>query len=188
MRFVLLMVFPALFAFQVQAAEISVEGGFRQQSGSTSISNESVKSQTGYQLGATALFPLKDSWLLRTGLFYVQRPVSLQDDVSSGEAKLSMSYFEVPVAIAYHIEGYAHLFLGTALSTRLNSNSSTSGTLTGYKLTQEKDMVTPLLVGASFKFASDVGATLFFETISGDVAKDISGYRAVGLNIFFTID
>lgn len=188
MRLVFLLAAPLFFAFNVHAADIAIEGGFRQQSASTDATGVSIKAQTGYQLGATALFPINETLAFRTGFFYTQRPVQLQDDILTGSAKVSMSYFDIPAALAYRFEGYAHIFLGTALAMRLDSSVSGDGTYSTYKVKEDKDMLTPIILGASFKFAPEVGLTVYYEANSGDVFKDVHGYRAVGLNLVFTID
>lgn len=189
MRSLVIAAFALFFAPLAGATEIAVEAGFRNQSGSTSTANLNGKSQTGYQLGVTALMPISELWHFRTGLFYVQRPLLLEDtSLIPGEAKIGMNYFEVPVLLAYKMEGYAHLFAGTALSVKLDSTLSRSGSQAAYQLTDVKDLVTPLLLGASFRFSPQLGATLFFESITGDVAKDVNGYRAVGVNLTIAID
>lgn len=171
------------------AADVALEAGFRQQSGSVEGTGVSTKSQLGYQLGASAFFPMKDAFGLRTGLFYVQRPLKLEDDNGNGEAKLNLTYFEIPVQAAYKFEDYASIFAGTALSVKLDDSvSDKSGIFSGTKMTDVKDTVFPLVVGASFMFAPQIGATVFFESVGGDVAKDLNSYRAVGANLRVTFE
>lgn len=173
------------------AADVALEVGFRQQSGSVDATGVTTKSQLGYQLGASAFFPMNDGFGLRTGLFYVQRPLMLEDDAGTSEAKLNLNYFEIPLQAAYKFEDYASIFAGTALSVKLDDSVSGKTGLFNvgsYKMEEVKDTVFPIVVGASFMFAPQIGATLFFETIGGDVAKDLNGYRAVGANLRVTFE
>lgn len=164
------------------AADFSLEVGFRQQSGSLESETDSVKSQMGYQLGAVGVLPISGPWGVRSGLMYVSRPLSVESDLTGDETKITMNYFEVPAAISYKFEDYASLFAGLALSFHLDTNVSNNTRVRG-----EKSLFTPVVVGASFKFAPQMGGTLFFESGSGAVADGYENYRAVGasLSVFF---
>lgn len=172
------------------AADFGLEVGFRQQSGSVdNMTGFSPKSQMGLSLGVSAFIPFQDAFGLRTGFHYVQRPLTIESDVSGlGDMKVNLSYVDVPLALAFKFEEYASVFAGTALALKLEDSVTSSGTLTGRKLTETKDMIFPIQFGASFKFASQLGATVFFETIPGETAKGLNGFRAVGANLVFTYE
>jgi Outer membrane protein beta-barrel domain len=176
-----------LIASVSHAADFAIEAGFRQQSGTSGSSVLTAKSQNGFQFGVSSTIPLKEAIGLRTGLMYVQRPLILQD-ATNGEAKINLSYFDVPVAVSFKFEEYASVFFGTALSLKLEDSVSSSGGITLTKLTDAKSTVLPIQFGASFKFAPQLGATVFYETLTSDVAKDLGSFRAIGVNLMLTYD
>jgi hypothetical protein len=49
-------------------------------------------------------------------------------------------------------------------------------------------MVMPLTIGAQFKFLPNIGANVFFETVSGELARGVENSRAVGVNLLITLD
>lgn len=172
-------------AFAVDA-DFGLEVGFRQQSGSTDSVGVTAKSQTGFTLGLSAFVPLQGALGLRTGLQYSQRPLVIEVDGGGGDMKLNLSYFDVPVALAFKFTDAAYVFGGVELAMNLENSVTASGSMSGQKLTDTKSMVLPVVIGANFKFASQLGATVYFETIPGEIAKDLNGYRAVGANLMFT--
>ncbi|MBX3039716.1 MAG: outer membrane beta-barrel protein [Bdellovibrionaceae bacterium] len=182
MNKVLISLMTLCLASFAQAADFGVEVGFRQQSGSVD-SGLSAQSQMGYQVGAVGVFPISGALGVRTGLMYVNRPLVVKNDLTSAETKVSLNYFEVPVALSYAFEDYASVFGGVALSMHLDSNATN-----GAKVKDEKSPIIPLIVGASFKFAPQLGATLFFESGSGDVADGLKNYRAVGANLLISFE
>lgn len=198
MKRLLMGFFVLSFSTIAAAADFGLELGFRQQSGSVDdMTGASTKSQVGYALGLSAFIPFQGPLGLRTGLMYTQRPLSVEaDSPIVGDAKVNLSYFDVPVTLAYKFEDFASVFGGVVLALNLENGVSTSGAFTGGKLADTKSIVTPIVFGASFKFASQLGATVFFETIPGDVTSfndgvtkhGVNGYRAVGANLVFSYD
>jgi hypothetical protein len=172
------------------AADLGLEVGFRQQSGSTGLANHSSQSKTGYQVGFGGFFPMSDNFGIRSGLFYVSRPLGIETDsgLVKGTADVTLNYFEIPVAAAYQFEDYANLFAGVALSMNLDSSYSGTGTLGSGKVEEVKSVIVPIILGATFKFAPQLGATVFFETASGDVAKNLKDYKAVGASLVVTFE
>lgn len=176
-------------AFSALAADFGIEAGFRQQSGTVTTTGISTKSEVGYSFGVSTFLPMQDRFGLRTGLAYTQRPLTIEvDSPATGSGKANLTYFDVPVLLALKFEDYASVFAGPVVSLRLEESFSGSGALASQKIQNAKSMVIPIQFGASFKFAPQLGATVFYETIPGDVADDIGSYRAVGANIVFTYD
>jgi hypothetical protein len=164
----------------VGRAEIDygLEVGTRQQSGDVA-NGGSTKSQMGMQFGATAHFPLSGPLHLRTGMLYTQRPLTVS---GTPDNKITMNYLDVPVALMYKFEEYAGVFAGISLGLNLDK-SADSGTVTDVK-----SPITPFLLGVSFKFAPNLGATLYYESAGGEVAQGLKDYRAVGANLMITFD
>lgn len=157
--------------------DYGLEVGIRQQSGD--VDGVSTKSQMGMQFGATAHFPISGPLHLRTGMLYTQRPLVVEQ---SPDNKVTMNYLDVPVALMYKFEEYAGVFVGISLGLNLDKNAD-SGTITDVK-----SPLIPFLIGASFKFAPELGATLYYESASGEAARGLKDYRAVGANLMITFD
>lgn len=157
--------------------DYGLEVGIRQQSGD--VDGVSTKSQMGMQFGATAHFPISGPLHLRTGMLYTQRPLVVEQ---SPDNKVTMNYLDVPVALMYKFEEYAGVFAGISLGLNLDKNAD-SGTITDVK-----SPLIPFLIGASFKFAPELGATLYYESASGEAARGLKDYRAVGANLMITFD
>lgn len=168
----------------VQAADFGMEVGFRQQSGdyTTAYSTNSV---IGAQLGAVGQFALDGPLAIRSGLLYTQRPLEIKQKATGSTAKLNMTYFDIPVGLLYKFESYGGIFVGTGVSLLLEK--SCTG-ITGCEVDSAKSMVIPFQIGGTFKFAPQMGATIYYEMIGDDVAKDQSNYRAIGLNLLITFD
>lgn len=164
--------------------DYGLEVGIRQQSGDVDAATFSAKSQMAFQFGATAHFPISGPLHLRTGMLYTQRPLVVKDDATETENKVSLNYLDVPVALMYKFEEYAGVFAGVSLGLNLDSSCETAGC----KVTDVASPLVPLLIGASFKFAPQLGATLYYESAGGEVAKDLKNYRAVGANLMITFD
>lgn len=157
--------------------DYGLEVGIRQQSGD--VDGGSTESQMGMQFGATAHFPISGPWHLRTGMLYTQRPLTVK---GTPDNKITMNYLDVPVAIMYKFEEYAGVFAGVSLGLNLDKDSDV-GTVNDVK-----SPLIPLLLGVSFKFAPNLGATLYYENASGEAAEGLKNYRAVGANLMITFD
>lgn len=190
MKSLMLSLMGLIFASSAMAADMAVEVGLRQQSGSVDGAGTSTKSEMGYQLGFVGVFPIAEAFGVRSGLMYVSRPLTIETDsgLPTGSGKVTLNYFEVPVAASYQFEDYANIFAGVALSMNLDSTYSGSGALSGRKVEDVKSIVVPIILGASFKVAPQIGGTVFFETLSGDVAKGLKDYKAVGVNLAVTFE
>lgn len=163
--------------------DFGVEVGFRQQSGD-SPTGFTAKTQTGYQVGIVGTWSFAGDLGLRLGYLYTQRPLGLTNDTTKEEFKYNLNSFDIPLALNYKFEDFASIFAG--LNAAIHLDSSCSGT--GCKVSDVKTPVFPFQLGASFKFAPQLGATVYFESLSGSIAKDLSGYRAVGANLLITFE
>lgn len=160
-----------IFAVSAFASDVAMELGVRSQSGDVQ-SPASAKSQLGLQAGATAAFELSGAWNFRTGMLYTQRPLTVES--SNVETKNSMNYLDVPVTVLYKFEEYAGVFGGVNLSLLFDKSSGVN---------DAKSLLTPLVFGATFKFAPQIGGTIYFETAAGEAAQGLENYRAIGVNL-----
>lgn len=189
MFYVALLFVPTLsWGAATAGGDFAIEAGFRQQSADTDTAGIGTKSQVGYNLGVTAAFPATGPLWFRTGLHYTQRPIVLTSTASpSDEAKISMTYFDIPLELMYKFEDFAGVYGGLILSMNLDKTYSGTGIFAGGSVTGVKSTLTPFVIGAAFKFAPQLGANVFFET-GGDAATGLKNYRSVGVNFMFTFD
>lgn len=167
------------------ALGFGLEAGFRQQSGDVTGSN-SVSSQNGMQLGVSGVFQ-GQTFGLRSGMFYVERPLNYIESTLGTEVKTKHTYFDIPIQVMFMLEEYAGIYAGPSISVLLNQKVETSSALVTYNGTKNSTVM-PFTVGAHFKFAPQYGLNLFFETINGEVSTSYKNYRAVGANFIFAMD
>lgn len=173
----ILMIFISSLTY---SADFSFEAGIRQQSGDSKLG--STQSGVGYQLGGTGLFPLTESLNFKSGFFYTQRPIL----VKSGAADITYQFtsFDVPIALQYNFESVGGVFAGVVVS---NTLDKTCSGVTSCSVTEAKSMTTPFILGGSFRFAPQIGLSVYFEN-AGAMAKDLDNYKAVGVNFTFLIE
>ena len=157
----------------------AIEVGFKSNTATLpySTANNQV---TAFQLGVSGVYNLFESFGIRSGLFYSERPFSA--DYSGSTTKGKLTYFDVPVQLMFKFEEYAGVYAGPSLSIKMSDEVS-PGSLTGIKST-----VMPFTFGAQFKFLPNMGLNVFFETVSGELATNVESSRAVGVNLLFTMD
>lgn len=163
------------FSYSMPAIEV----GFKWNSASLNAST-SDKQVMGYQLGVSTVANVSESFGVRTGMFYSERPFEANFTLSTTKGKIT--YFEVPVQLMFKIEDYAGVYVGPSVAVKLSDEVSPGS------LTDVKAMVIPLTFGAAFKFLPNFGANVFFETVSGDLANGVSNSRAVGVNLLIALD
>ncbi|MGZ3774806.1 MAG: outer membrane beta-barrel protein [Pseudobdellovibrionaceae bacterium] len=170
-------------SYAMADVDYGLEVGIRSQSGDFDSTTVTTSSQMGFQFGATAHIPISGAWNLRTGMLYTQRPLVLNQ--GGVQDKVSINYLDIPVALMYKFADYAGVFGGISLAMNLDKTAD-SGVVSGVT-----SPLMPILIGASFKFAPNLGAALYYESAGGQVAKigsELSNYRAVGANLMITFD
>lgn len=167
-------------------SDYGIAAGFRSQSGEIDSTTQTTSAAAGYQVGAVASFEISGALNFRTGLMYVERPLKVNITSSGESADIKITYFDIPATLAYKFAEYASVYGGVHLAANLSN--SVSGPGYAGKLTDVKSMVVPITIGAVFRFAPQIGADLFFETMSGDVALGLKNYRAVGANLLYFFD
>jgi hypothetical protein len=164
------------------AADYSMAGlefGFK--SNTASIANStSNKQENGFQLGVSGVYNIGESFGLKSGLMYSERPFSADFALTSSKGKIT--YFEIPLQFMLKFEEYAGVYVGPSISLKMSDEGSPAG------LANVKSMIVPLTIGAQFKFLPNLGANVFFETVSGELATNVENSRAVGVNLIITLD
>jgi hypothetical protein len=171
------------FAFTTQAAnytDAALEIGFRQQNGSVDAPAD-ANAKSGYQVGVSGAFPISDSLSFRSGLFYVEKSIESETSPTAKE-DLKFTYFQVPAALLFKFMDYAGVYAGVNLEFNLGDDCGTNN------CQDVQSMTTPIVLGATFKFLPQMGANVFFESGSGEVADGVKDFRAVGANLMITFD
>lgn len=175
-----------LMSSTVYALDFGIEFGVRSQSADVD-SPSSAKSQMGFQFGATTALPINEMFSLRTGMLYTQRPLVV--DNGGNEYKYTANYVDIPFQLLYRVEEYAGVYAGVSVAMNMDKNCSG---VSGCQINSLKSPLVPLVFGAVFKFAPQMGGSIQFETASGEAAKgstvgSLENYRAIGANfiVFF---
>lgn len=179
--FVYLFALSTVFSTSAFAdGDFSLEVGVRQQSGEAETTGVSSKSEIGYQFGGVGAFQLNGAWYFRTGLLYTQRNLTVETTTPT-KNKISMNYADIPLTAMYKFEDYAGVFAGLIASVNLDHSIEGGG-----NLTDVKSPYMPIVVGGTFKFAPQMGGTIYLEMGGGEVAKNYKNFRAIGANLAIT--
>lgn len=165
-------------ASTVQAQDMGIVAGMRSDSADTDVSGASVNSKTNWQVGGVAKFDLHPTWQIRTGFIYLQRSYEYKMGTTSTDMKFT--YFEVPVGILYKFSDFGGAFIGPALDMNVSKDCNSC--------TGVQSMVVPIQLGASFKFAPQVGMEFYFETGASKIADGLTSPKAVAVNLMITFD
>lgn len=162
----------------------SLEVGFKLNTMDATAATSNKQTQ-GFQAGGSIVFDFAENFGLKTGLMYSER--TFKNEFTGGStSEGKITYFDVPVHIMFKFEDYAGIFFGPSFSTKMGDECTSS---TGScSLTSVKSSIMPLTFGAQFKMTPNFGLNLFFETISGEVAKNLESSRGLGANLLFTFD
>jgi hypothetical protein len=169
-----------LFAVTASAAnytDMALEVGFRNQNGT--VTGGDTNAKIGYQVGLTAAFPVADQWSVRSGLLYTQKNIELK---GTPNTDLKFTYVEIPLAALFKFADYGGIYGGVNLSMNLDSDCGTPD------CTGVASFTTPIVIGATFKFAPQMGGNVYVESLSGKVADNVKDFKAVGANLMITFD
>lgn len=168
------------------ASDFAVVAGARMNNGSAGTSGLSISGKTAFQIGVQGFFDINEKLIFRSGFLYAQRYFGYTSSGLTGE--LNYTYFDIPATLMYQFADYGGIFGGVHLGLK----SSASCTVSGGTCTITKDpksMITPLVFGASFKFAPQMGAEFYYEMTSGDLHENtVKDANAVVLNFLYTFE
>lgn len=175
----LLMVFG--FSFTASAQDMGIVLGMRSDSADADTAGASITSKTNWQVGGIAKFDIQDKWQIRSGFVYLQRSYEYKASASSS-TDLKFTYFEVPVGVLYKFSDFGGAFIGPALDFNVSKDCGSS-TCSGVN-----SMVIPIQLGASFKFAPQMGLEFYYEMSSSKIADGVKDPKAVAVNFMITFD
>ena len=176
----ILALFAIAFSMTATAAnytDLAFEAGFINQNGD--VTGLDTNAQTSYQLGLSAAFPMADQWSIRSGLFYTQKNFQVK---ATPNQDFKFTYVEIPATVMFKFVDYAGIYGGVNLSMNLDDDCGSA------TCQDVKSFTTPILIGAAFKFAPQFGANVYFESMSGEAAKDVKNFKAIGANLMVTFD
>ncbi len=186
----LLLVMMVSFASAAGTAQAAfdwgLELGVRQQGGSVAGPGVSANSQTGMQGGAFVHFPLEGGVAhFRTGLLYTQRPLQSENDSTGNKINFGLDYIDIPLDFLFKPKEDLGFYLGFNIS--VNISSSCSGN-PNCQMNGVNTPLFPLVFGLMYKFTPKSGIDLYADGTNGNAAKGLYDYRAVGLNLTFSLE
>jgi hypothetical protein len=178
-------------SFVYAGVDYGLELGVRQQSGSATGFLTSTNSQTAFQFGGIVQFPIGGPVNLRTGMLYTQRPLQVSNP-NMPTTKVSLNYLDLPIDFMFNFAEYAGFFVGANLALNLDHSCDSAGC----SVTNVSSTILPFTFGASFKFAPQVGMTIYYDSYYNTMANlstpsynlSVGNYQAVGINFLFSFN
>ncbi|MNJ96851.1 hypothetical protein D3C87_145850 [compost metagenome] len=169
------------------ALDYGVELGVRQQSGEVAGVNFSANSQTAFQGGVFAHVPLdeKNQAHWRVGLLYTQRPLESESDITGEAIEYKINYLDIPFDLLFKPKENLGFYFGFNIA--INIDSTCKGN-SNCKVLDVTSPYFPLVFGVIYKFTPKWGMDFYLEGANGMVAKGLGDYRAVGLNLTFSVE
>lgn len=181
-NFIMFLICAAIFSgFNASAQDVGVIAGIRSDSADAKTSGYKVEGKNSFNVGGIAKFELAESWNIRTGFVYTQRFYEIKNGSTSlGESKFT--YFEIPVGVLYKFSDFGGAFLGPNLAFNISKDCA-GGTCTSANSTP-----IGLQLGASFKFAPQMGFEFYYETMMSKIEDQIENPKAIVANFMVTFD
>lgn len=170
-----------------QASDFAVALGMRSNSAEAVPTGLSSTSMTGLGGGVIGFFDLAPSVQGRVGFLYNQRNTKI--GISGSEYELTANYLDIPVTAMYKFADYAGAFAGPVIGLAAGKTCTASGGLSCAGIKDPESSILGLQFGASFKFAPQVGAEVYYEMVSSEYWKDLAkNMKTVGLNVLITFE
>ncbi len=171
---------------QAQASDFAVALGMRSNSAEAVPTGMTSSSMTGLGGGVIGFFDLAPSIQGRVGFLYNQRTVKIS--TASIDYELTANYLDIPVTLMYKFADYAGAFAGPVIGFGAGKSCKVSGSTTCVTKDPESS-VFGFQFGASFKFAPQIGAEIYYEMIPSEYWKDsVKSMKTVGLNLLITFE
>ncbi len=175
-------------SIQAQASDFAVALGMRSNSAEAVPTGYSSTSMTGLGGGVIGFFDLAPSVQGRIGFLYNQRNTKI--GISGNEYELTANYLDIPVTAMYKFADYAGIFAGPVIGLAAGKTCTASGVAASCAgIKDPESSIFGLQFGASFKFAPQVGAEIYYELVSSEYWKDLAkNMKTVGLNLLITFE
>lgn len=168
------------------AADLAVAVGVRNTSASAAAgTGYDIGAKSGLQGGILAFLPMTNALKVRSGFLYTNRSISVTTAGSNATpADFSYWNFDIPATLMWSFSDFGGVYAGAIMSMNVSSDSS----IAGMKPTSVENLIVPLTIGASFKFAPQLGAEMYFETLPGKISQGIESVKSVGIQLLITFD
>jgi hypothetical protein len=177
-----------LLSTSALADDFAVALGYRSNTADIdgTVGTSSVDTKGGAALGVIGIFDLSEKFQGRLGFLYNQRNFTIKTGAASTD--INLAYIDVPVTGVYRFADYAGVFAGPVLTLLASKEiKNTAGTATFSKSPESLNL--GLQFGATFKFAPQMGAEIYYELIPGAFAPDhLKAAKTVGLNFLVTFE
>lgn len=184
MKALITLVMTCLLSLGAFADDFAVAVGIRSTSADAVPTGATVSSKAGFGAGVIGIFDIAPKFQGRTGFLYNQRNTTIKSSVTSDE-DLNLAYIDIPVTAMYRFADYAGAFAGPVLSLLASKDCK----VTGGCAKDPESMSLGFQFGASFKFAPQMGAEVYYEAIPSEFWKDIEkNAKTVGFNLLFTFE
>lgn len=170
-----------------QASDFAVALGMRSNSAEAATAGRTSSSMSGYGAGVIGYFDLTKQIQGRVGFLYNQRTVKIGD--STGSAELTANYLDIPVTAMFKFADYAGAFAGPVIGFGAGKSCTASGAADCVVFKDPESSVFGFQFGASFKFAPQLGAEIYYEMVPTEYWKDAAkSMKTVGVNLLITFE
>jgi len=167
-----------------QAQSIAVILGVRSDNADSDTNYDTgVSGETGYQAGAIGKFDLAEQWQIRSGFIYSSRAYSVTPNGTTVSSDWKFTYFEIPLGLEYKFSDFGGAFIGPAVALNVSKDCGSGVTCSGVN-----NAPVSFQIGASFKFAPNFGAEVYYEGGASKVANGLNNPKAVIANFMIAFD
>lgn len=171
-----------LMSFAASANDFAAAVGFRSNSADAVNAGVTTSSKTGFGAGVIGFFDMSEKVQIRSGFLYSPRDITIKSGTT--EYDMNAAYIDIPVTAMYRFADYGGAFAGPVLGLLASKNCKIPGCTDNPSGT-----VLGLQFGVSFKFAPQLGAEFYYETIPSEYwSKHLENMRTVGANLLFTFE
>jgi hypothetical protein len=176
----LLIIFVTGLSISSMASDYGVVAGIRIDDATTNSANTSIVSDTNYMAGVVGTYDIHPQLQIRSGFFLTIRRYDVVP-LSGVEGETNLQSFDIPLGILWKVSDYGGPFIGANLSLTAES------TCPAGKCSSVASMPTGLQLGAQFKFAQQLGAAFYYETM-GYLVDKIDNPKAIVAQLIITFD
>jgi len=182
-RFLIIIALSAFFiSLESEAQDIGFIVGIRADSADTDVSGAKVSGENSLSFGAILKTEFSETLGLRMGMLYVPRQYRYELNINWSSEIYKFTYFELPVGLLYRFSDAGGVFIGPSFGFGLDKSCG-SNSCQGVS-----NSLTTMQFGASFKFAPQIGAEIFYETGIIKISPQFEQQRAIGANLMVTFE
>jgi hypothetical protein len=186
MKAIITLVMGFLLSFSASANDFAAVVGFRSTSASAAgpvTAGVDIGAKNGYGVGVLGFFDMAANFQIRSGFLYNTRDVNVKTALVDFD--MNAAYVDIPVTAMYKFAEYGGFFAGPVLALLASKDCKQTGGCT-------KDPEATALafqLGASFKFAPQLGGEVYYEILPSEYWKDnLKDIKTVGVNLLFTFE